>query len=70
MSKTYEEGGRNDDEAKLQYWRNGVMMGIVSRRVAFEIMNSAKGAGLKVFYVEGDQHFSVEGETHFVNLGD
>lgn len=61
-----------EDEIKggvrLQYWKNGIMMGLVTKRIAEEIMQSARGAGLKVFHVEGQQHFSVEGQTHFVNL--
>lgn len=47
------------------------MMGLVDVRVATEIMQSAKGAGLKVFYQEGQQHFSIEQsktQKHFINL--
>jgi hypothetical protein len=63
---------QNNGETKLQYWRNGIMMGLVDVKLATEIMQMAKGVGKKVYYTEGQQHFSVENdpknEQHFINL--
>jgi hypothetical protein len=48
------------EKVKLEYWRNGVMMGLVRKMDAQAMMMIARESGMSVHYVEGQQHFSID----------
>lgn len=48
---------------KVQYWKDGILMGLVSLEEAKEIMENARKAGYKVNDKHMPMYFTVETET-------